>query len=87
MVLLLGTGVSPDGLVSQPARIALVEAILVGSLQLLGCGDDGAVLQAGPLCSVKVQRVACGDGSVVEHDTWGHTDRSGVRCELWFLKR
>ena len=61
-------GGSPDSLVGQPAGVALVEAVLVGSLQLFGCGDDGTVLQAGPLCPVKVQRVACGDSSVMEHD-------------------
>lgn len=61
-------GGSPDGLVGQPAGVALVEAVLVGGLQLLGCGDDGAVLQAGPLRPVEVQGVARGDGSVVEYN-------------------
>lgn len=61
-------GGSPDSLVGQPAGIALVEAVLVGGLQLLGRGNDGTVLQAGPLRPVKVQGVARGDGSVMEHD-------------------
>lgn len=59
---------SPDSLVGQPAGVALVEAVLIGGLQLLGRGDDGAVLQAGPLRPVEVQGVARGDGSVMEHD-------------------
>lgn len=59
---------SPDSLVCQPAGVALVEAVLIGGLQLLGRGDDGAVLQAGSLRPVEVQGVACGDGSVMEHD-------------------
>lgn len=63
-----GLGGSPDSLVGQPAGIALVEAVLVGGLQLLGRGDDGAVLQAGPLRPVEVQGVARGDGSVMEHN-------------------
>ena len=45
----------PHSLIGQPAGVALVEAILIGGLQLLGRGDDGAVLQAGPLRPVKVQ--------------------------------
>lgn len=45
-----------------------MEAVLVGGLQLLGGGNDGTVLQAGPLRPVKVQRVARGDGSVMEHN-------------------
>lgn len=61
-------GGSPDSLVSQPAGVTLVEAVLIGGLQLLGCGDDGAVLQAGSLRPVEVQGVARGDGSVVEHN-------------------
>lgn len=59
---------SPDSLVGQPAGVTLVEAVLIGGLQLLWCGDDGAILQAGPLCPVEVQGVACRDGSVMEHD-------------------
>lgn len=59
---------SPDSLVGQPAGVALVEAVLIGSLQLLGSGDDGAVLQAGSLRPVEVQGVARGDGSVMEHN-------------------
>lgn len=31
----------PHTLVSQPARIAVVIAVLKGSLQVLGGGDDG----------------------------------------------
>lgn len=59
---------SPDSLVGQPAGVTLVEAILVGGLQLLGRGDDGTVLQTGPLCPVEVQGVARRDGSVMEHN-------------------
>ena len=72
---------SPDSLVCQPAGVALVEAVLIGGLQLLGRGDDGAVLQAGPLRPVEVQGVACGDGSVMEHDackTRRQESRSGT---------
>ena len=54
---------SPDSLIGQPAGVALVEAVLIGGLQLLGRGDDGTVLQAGPLRPVKVQGVARGDGT------------------------
>lgn len=59
---------SPDSLVGQPAGVTLVKAVLIGGLQLFGCSNDGTVLQAGTLCPVKVQRVARGDGSVMEHN-------------------
>lgn len=67
---------SPYCLVSQPASITLVESILVGGLQLLRAGDDGTVLQAGTLRTVKVKSVSGGDGSIVEHDACGSRCRS-----------
>lgn len=87
-VFLQGVWVSPDCLISQPACITLVEAILIGGLQLLRGGDDGAVLKASPLGSVKVQCVACGNSSVVEHNACRTHGPEGqqVRCELWLLK-
>lgn len=74
---------SPHSLIGQPAGVALVEAVLIGGLQLLGRGDDGAVLQAGPLRPVKVQGVARGDGSVMEHDACKtqESERAG-QCSL-----
>lgn len=37
-------GGSPDSLVGQPAGVTLVEAVLIGGLQLFRGGDDGTVL-------------------------------------------
>lgn len=60
----------PDSLISQPAGVALLVPILIGSLQLLGSSNDSAVLDTGLLCFLKVQGVPCGDCSVVEYDAW-----------------
>lgn len=61
----------PDCLVPQPASITLVEASLVGSLELLGRGDHSAVLQAGLLGLDKGEGVSAGGCTVVKHHTCG----------------
>lgn len=61
----------PDCLVPQPASITLVEASLVGSLELLGGGNHSTVLQAGLLGLDKGEGVSAGGCTVVKHHTWG----------------
>lgn len=63
--------VLPDRLVPQPAGIALIEASLVGSLELFGGGDNRVVLQAGLLGLHEGEGVSAGGGAVVKHHTWG----------------
>lgn len=75
----------PDCLVPQPASITLVEASLVGSLELLGGGDHGAVLQAGLLGLDEGEGVSAGGCTVVKHHTWekrscGQTAGTGPSC-------
>lgn len=72
----------PHALVSQPARVAVVVAVLKGSLEVLGRGDDGRVVQAGTLGSGEGQRVALPRRAVVEDDAWkesGWHGSHGVR--------
>lgn len=63
--------VLPDCLVPQPAGIALIEASLVGSLELFRGGDNCVVLQAGLLGLHEGEGVSAGGGAVVKHHTWG----------------
>lgn len=59
----------PDRLVPQPAGIALIKASLVGSLELLGSGNNGVVLQAGLLGLDEGEGISAGGSTVVEHHT------------------
>lgn len=60
----------PDSLIREPPSITLVVSIIVGSLQLCRSSDGGAVHETRSLGLLEGQSVACGDGSVVEHDTY-----------------
>ena len=60
----------PHGLVGQPARVAVVVAILEGGLEVLGRGDDGRVVQAGTPGSGEGQCIALARGAVVEDNAW-----------------
>lgn len=60
----------PHGLIGQPARIAVVVAILESGLEVLGRSDDGRVVQAGAAGSGEGQGVALARGAVVEDDAW-----------------
>lgn len=75
----------PDCLVPQPASITLVEASLVGSLELLGGGDHSAVLQTGLLRLDKGEGVSAGGCTVVKHHacrkrSCGETASTGLLC-------
>lgn len=75
----------PDCLVPQPASITLVEASLVGSLELLGSGNHSTVLQAGLLGLDKGEGISAGGCTVVKYHTWGKRSRgetagTGPRC-------
>lgn len=57
----------PDGLVREPAGVALVQAVLKSSPELFWRSDGGARGVTGLHRSGKVQRVAASFSSVVEH--------------------
>lgn len=61
---------TPDGLVGEPARVTLVEAVLKSSSELYGWSDGGASGATRLHSSRKIQTVAAGVSSVVEHHTW-----------------
>lgn len=63
-------GHPPDRLVSEPACVTLVKAVLKSSPQLFGRSDGGTSNATGFHCSRKVQRVSARFCSVVEHHTW-----------------
>lgn len=63
-------GDPPDRLVSEPARVTLVKAVLKSSPELFGRSDGGTSNATGFHCSRKVQRVSASSCSVVEHHTW-----------------
>lgn len=86
----------PDCLVPQPASITLVEASLIGSLELLGSGNHSTVLQAGLLGLDKGEGISAGGCTIVKHHTWGkrscgETAGTGPNCnemcdEKWSSK-
>lgn len=70
-------GCPPDGLVGDPAGIALLVAAQVGSIQLLGGGDAGTDPGTSLLRLGEGVGVAHGALAVVKHNPWGQEGGRG----------